>query len=225
MTMDPAQTTHPRPPPSPPRAVAVSGLVFAGLFITSLVLVRLAMPADPSEPGAWLSDDTARNWVRIALNLGPFAGIAFLWYMAVLRDRIGLQEDRFFATVFLGSGLLFVAMLFVQVVVARGLFDTFTGVASVPKDLELYRFGRGIVYGLMNTFAIKMAAVFMFVTSTIGIRTGVLARWVSFVGFAAGLVLLLTITDFPWIALIFPVWVIVVSLYILATGRKDQAPS
>ena len=219
--MDPAQTTHTRPPPSPPRAVAVSGLIFAGLFITSLVLVRLAMPADPSEPGAWLSDDTARNWVRIALNLGPFAGIAFLWYMAVLRDRIGLQEDRFFATVFLGSGLLFVAMLFVQVVVARGLFDTFTGVASVPKDLELYRFGRGIVYGLMNTFGLKMAAVFMFVTSTIGIRTGVLARWVSVVGFSSGLVLLLTITDFPWIALIFPVWVIVVSLYILVTGKKE----
>jgi hypothetical protein len=223
--MDPAQTTHPRPPPSPPRAVAISGIVFAGLFITSLVLVRLAMPADPSEPGAWLSDDTARNWVRIALNLAPFAGIAFLWYMAVLRDRIGLQEDRFFATVFLGSGLLFVAMLFVQVVIARGLFDTFTGIASVPKDQELYRFGRGMVYGLMNTFGLKMAAVFMFVTSTIGIRTGVLARWVSFVGFAFGLVLLLTITDFPWIALIFPSWVIVVSLYILATGKKDQAPS
>jgi hypothetical protein len=223
--MEPEQTTHPRPPRSPPRAVAVSGLVFAGLFITSLVLVRLSMPADPNEPGAWLSDDAARNWVRIALNLAPFAGIAFLWYMAVLRDRIGLQEDRFFATVFLGSGLLFVAMLFVQVVIARGLFDTFTGVATVPKDIELYRFGRGMVYGLMNTFGLKMAAVFMFVTSTIGIRTGVLARWVSFVGFAFGLVLLLTITDFPWIALIFPSWVIVVSLYILATGKKDQAPS
>jgi hypothetical protein len=219
--MDPTQSTPPRPPPSPPRAVAVSGIVFAALYITSLVLVRLAMPADPSEPGAWLSDDAARNWVRIALNLGPFAGIAFLWYMAVLRDRIGLYEDRFFATVFLGGGLLFVAMLFVQVVVARGLYDTFTGVATVPKDLELYRFARRMAYGLMNTFGIKMAAVFMFVTSTIGIRTGVLARWVSFVGFASGLVLLLAVTDFPWIALIFPSWVIVVSLYILATGRKD----
>jgi hypothetical protein len=213
--------TEPRPPKSPPRSVAVSGLVFAGLFITSLVLVRLSLPADPTEPGAWLADDALRERVRIALNLAPFAGIAFLWYMAVLRDRIGLQEDRFFATVFLGSGLLFVAMLFVQVVVARGLYDTFTTRGTLPEDLALYRFARGIVYGLMNTFAVKMAAVFMFVTSTIGIRTGVLARWVSIIGFAFGLVLLLTITDFPWIALIFPAWVIVVSLYILVTGRSD----
>jgi len=42
----------------------------------------------------------------------PFAGIAFLWFIGVLRDRLGELEDRFFATVFLGSGLLFLAMLF-----------------------------------------------------------------------------------------------------------------
>ena len=86
----------------------------------SLVLIRLAVPADPTEPGFWLADPAFRNWVRIALNLVPFTGIAFLWFMAVLRNRIGLLEDRFFATVFLGSGLLFVAMLFAAVAVARG---------------------------------------------------------------------------------------------------------
>ena len=50
--------------------------------------------------------------MTLALNIIPFAGIAFLWFMGVLRDRFGQQEDRFFATVFLGSGLLFLAMLF-----------------------------------------------------------------------------------------------------------------
>lgn len=33
------------------------------------------------------------------------AGIAFLWFIGVIRDRSGAHEDRFFATVFLGSGL------------------------------------------------------------------------------------------------------------------------
>jgi hypothetical protein len=133
--------------------------------------------------------------------------------MAVLRNRIGLLEDRFFATVFLGSGLLFVAMLFAAVSVTRGLLDTFA--AGSPEHSEAYRVGRGMAYALMNTFGIRMAAVFMFVTSTIGIRTGVLARWVSVVGFACGLALLLVITDFPWIALLFPLWVLLVSSYIL----------
>ena len=159
--------------PSPPRVVAISGIVFAVLYMVSLVLIRLAVPADPMEPGIWLADPAFRNWVRIALNLVPFTGIAFLWYMAVLRNRVGLLEDRFFATVFLGSGLLFVAMLFAAVSITKGLLDTFA--SGLPNQSEVYRLGRGTAFALMNTYGTRMAAVFMFVTSTIGLRTGVLA--------------------------------------------------
>jgi len=201
--------------PALPRAVAVSGIIFSALYVVSLLLIRLAVPADPSEPGTWLADPASRNWVRVALNLVPFTGIAFLWFMAVLRNRIGLLEDKFFATVFLGSGLLFVAMLFAAVAVSRGLLDTFGSGDVIPDQGETYRVGRGMAYALMNTFGMRMAAVFMFVTSTIGLRTAVLARWVSFVGFALGLVLLMIITDFAWIALLFPFWVLLVSTYIL----------
>ncbi len=206
--------------PSPPRVVAISGIIFSVLYMVSLVLIRLAVPAEPTEPGMWLADPAFRNWVRIALNLVPFAGIAFLWFMAVLRNRIGFLEDRFFATVFLGSGLLFVAMLFAAASIARGLLDTFA--ASRPDRNEIYRLGRGMAYTLMNTFGTRMAAVFMFVTSTIGLRTGVLARWVSFVGFTLGLLLLLVITEFAWIALVFPLWVLLVSAYILYSDFQQE---
>jgi len=201
--------------PTPPRAVALSGIVFSALYVASLVLVRLAVPADPADPGAWLADPAFRNWVRTALNLVPFTGIAFLWFMAVLRNRIGLLEDRFFATVFIGSGVLFVAMLFSAVAVSRGLLDTFGIDTAPPEQSETYQVGRGMAYALMNTFGMRMAAVFMFVTSSIGLRTAVLARWVSFVGFGCGLVLLLVITDFAWITLLFPLWVLLVSTWIL----------
>ena len=200
---------------SPPRVVAISGIIFSALYITSLVLVRLAVPADPKDPGIWLADPAYRNWVSIALNLVPFTGIAFLWFMAVLRNRIGLLEDRFFATVFLGSGLLFVAMLFVAVAVVRGLLETFATTGRLSAGSETYAVGRAMAYALVNTFGMKMAAIFMFVTSTIGLRTAVLSRWVSFVGFALGLMLLLVITNFAWIALVFPFWVLLVSTYIL----------
>jgi hypothetical protein len=105
-----------------PRAAAVAGIVFSVLLIFALVLLRLSVPTDPRTAGTWLTDSGRRAAVRIALNLIPFAGIAFLWFIGVLRDRIGQREDRFFATVFLGSGLLFVAMLFVAAAVAGGLF-------------------------------------------------------------------------------------------------------
>jgi len=217
MSSSPAET---RQTSSPPRVVAVSGIVFSALYITSLVLVRLAIPADPTDPGIWLADPAYRDWVRIALNLVPFTGIAFLWFMAVLRNRIGLLEDRFFATVFLGSGLLFVAMLFAAVAVSRGLLETFAAAGQSSANSETYAVGRAMAYALMNTFGMKMAAIFMFVTSMIGFRTAVLARWVSLVGFAFGLILLLVITDFAWIAMVFPLWVLLVSTYILVADFR-----
>jgi len=123
--------------PNPPQGIAICGVVFSALYVSSLILPRRAVPADSAEIGDWLADRDLRNWVHIALNLLPFAEIAFLWFMRVLRNRIGLLEDRFFATVFLGSGLLFVAMLFNAASVSRGLLDTFdTGLSATYWNMS-----------------------------------------------------------------------------------------
>lgn len=209
--------TENRPPKAPPPVVAISGMIFSALFIGSLVLTRLAVPADPKEPGAWIADASLRNWVGFALNLIPFTGIAFLWFMGVLRNRIGGHEDRFMATVFLGSGLLFVAMLFVASAASHALLDTFAIESKLPAESETYAAFRAVGYALLNTFGVKMAAVFIFVTSTIGLRTAVFPRWMAFVGYAFALVMLLMIKGFAWIALAFPTWVLILSVYILVT--------
>ena len=90
-----------------------------GLIITSLLLFWTSIPANPLAPAA----DVVRQskTISLVLNLLSFAGIAFLWFIAVVRDRLGALEDRFFATVFLGSGLLFIAMTFVAATVAGGI--------------------------------------------------------------------------------------------------------
>ncbi len=205
----------------PPRAVAVSGIIFSVMYITSLVLVRLAMPADPGDPGAWLGDPDQRNSIRMALNLVPFTGTAFLWFMGVLRTRIGLLEDQFLATVLFGSGLLFVGLLFGAAALAGGLLGTLSVDGQPVANSEAYALGRRISYLLMNTFAVKMAGVFMFVTSTIGFRTTIFPRWLVYLGYTLGIVMLLTITDFAWIALVFPSWVLLISAYILVTNSKQ----
>src|SRR6185503_4004702 len=97
---------------SPPRAAAVAGVLFALLMGSTLIIVRLAVPPYQRDAGVWLTDPRRVNAVRFAVHLVPFAGIAFLWFIGVLRNRLGELEDQFFATVFLGSGLLFVASLF-----------------------------------------------------------------------------------------------------------------
>jgi hypothetical protein len=93
-----------------PRAAAVAGILFSVLLFVAFGLMRISVPGDPFEPGTWLESSLAH--VTLAMNLVPFAGIAFLWFVGVLRDRLGAREDQFFATVFLGSGLLLLAMLF-----------------------------------------------------------------------------------------------------------------
>jgi hypothetical protein len=87
-----------------------------------LILLRIAVPEDTGEAATWLDEPWRKDAVALALNIVPFAGIAFLWFVGAVRDRIGAAEDRFFATVFLGTGLLFVAMLFAAAAVAGGLF-------------------------------------------------------------------------------------------------------
>jgi hypothetical protein len=205
-----------------PRAAAIAGVVFSILLILGLALIRLAVPADPSQPGTWVSDPGRRNAVRLALNLFPFAGIAFLWFMGVFRNRLGAREDQFLATAFLGSGLLFVVSLFCAAALAAGLLEAVADGQVVLPDSETYYFGRRTIHTLLNVFAFKMAAVFMFSTGTVGLRTAFLPRWVALVGYACALVLLLVITSWAWIGLLFPLWVLLVSTVVLATELRGR---
>ena len=93
-----------------PRAAALAGIAFSLLFALALILVRTAVPADPDDAEQWLSDGSRHDAVLLGLGLVPFAGIAFLWFVGVVRDRVGEAEDRVFAAAFLGSGLLFVVV-------------------------------------------------------------------------------------------------------------------
>ena len=202
-----------------PRAAAIAGILFALLLGLAFVLILISQPADPSKPGAWLSDPSRRGAVAVALNLVPFAGIAFLWFIGVVRDRIGQQEDRFFATVFLGSGLLFIAMLFTGAAFAAGLGSlvTATPSASSPGTLAI---GREITVLLLRVYGMRMAAVFTMSAATITLRTKVIAPWIGFAGVAVAIVLLISIGLTPWVALLFPAWIFILSVDILRTGLR-----
>lgn len=203
----------------PPRGAAVAGVIFAVLLIVGLGLVRYAIPADPSLPGAWMTDPGRRKAVRLALDLIPFAGIAFLWFIGVLRNRLGELEDQFFATVLLASGLLFVACLFSAAAVMGALIES---LAAGNIDSETYYFGRHVSDALANLFAMKMAGVFMVSACTIGLRTAIFPRWVAFSGYACALVLLVVIANWRWITLVFPIWMLLVSAQILLVEFRSR---
>jgi hypothetical protein len=203
-----------------PRAGAIAGIVFSILLIISLVLIRISIPANPREAGTLLSGDL-RN-ISIALNLLPFTGIAFLWFMGVLRDRIGEFEDRFFATVFLGSGLMFLAMLFVSSAVAGGLIMAHDITTGKMMESGIYTFGRTLAYQVINIYGVRMQGVFMITTSTLVIRLAILPRWMAYLGYGLALFLLVSITHFAWAPLVFPLWVLLISTYILLANLKTN---
>jgi hypothetical protein len=202
-----------------PRAAAIAGILFALLLMAALVLVRVGAPPESGETEAWLTDPSRRRLVALALHLVPFAGIAFLWFIGVVRDRIGQREDRFFATVFLGSGLLFVGMLFVATAVAAGLLAGTAGRTGAPNEI----WGHRIVLIVMNTYAMRMAAVFTISTATIGLRLGFMPRWIGLSGYAIAVVLLLAIGITPWVRLLFPLWILLLSLDTLVESLRGRS--
>jgi hypothetical protein len=204
-----------------PKAAAIAGIAFSLLLLLILWLLRTSIPADPLEPGAWLATDTRA--ITVALNLVPFAGVAFIWFIGVLRDRLGQLEDRFFASVFFGSALLFLAMLFA----AAAVIGAVMLVASVSEPNELinsatFRFARAVSYIIMNVYAIKMAAVFMISTSTVVIRTGIAPRWIAFLGLLLAVILLIGSFFISWSVAVFPSWVFLISVYILIDNLRGN---
>ena len=203
-----------------PRAAAIAGILFALLYGTSLVLVRISIPSDPAAESAWL--ETNATTVSLALNLLPYAGIAFLWFIGVIRDRLGDMEDRLFATVFLGSGLLFLALTFVGAALAGGLLSSYSVASNALVESGVFTYSRAVMYQIINVYAIRMAGVFMISLGTIWIRTGLMHRSWAFLTYALALVLLVSIGYSLWVTLIFPGWVLAVSVYILILNLRGQ---
>jgi hypothetical protein len=203
-----------------PASAAVAGILFSVILIVVLVQFHASVPAGrPSTD--WLTDRGRRQGVQMAVGLIPFAGIAFLWFIGVIRARLGEREDKLFATVFLGSGLLFVALLFLAGAILATLLALFERGIPVRADSMILL----VVFtkSLMGMFGTRMAAVFTISVSSVGMRTSVLPRWLVVLGYATGVILLLSPMFSPWTQLLFPTWVLVFSGYLLGASRHEPA--
>jgi len=203
-----------------PTSAGVAGLVFGVILGVVIVLLRGAAPALASESGEWVQDPDLRRQIQLALYLIPFAGIAFLWFIAVIRSQLGSREDRFFETVFLGSGLLFVAMIFTTAAALTAALVLVDAAVSVPAETASYAWT--FAASLLGSFGARMAAVFMLSATTMGVRTATVPRWLAVLSYIAALLLLFA-PPFPeWIQFLFPLWVVVLSIFIL-TGQHQES--
>jgi hypothetical protein len=200
-----------------PKAAAIAGIVFSILLIVAFSLLRLSVPANPNEAGSWLARST--ETVELAINLIPLAGIAFLWFIGVLRDRLGRAEDRFFASVFFGSGLLYLAMLFSAAALSGAIIIAFHA-HPTAVDTPAFRFARSAIYNLVNVYMMKMGSVFMFSTSTVALYTGFTRRWLAWLGYAMSIILLFGSYRLTWSFILFPLWVLLTSVYFIIDNAR-----
>jgi hypothetical protein len=123
--------------------------------------------------------------------------------------------------------MLFVGTLFAAAAITRALMDTVIA-DRFHFTRDTYEIGRSVTYTLVTVFGIRMGAAFIFATSALARRAGILPKWLAYVGYAVGNVLLLVIKDFAWIELLFPAWVLLVSLYMLVAdyrrGWRGETP-
>jgi hypothetical protein len=205
-------TPHPL---TTPRAAALAGVLFGLLFGAALILIRTALPEGAEEGAQWL--DAGSHRMRIAAILMPFAGIAFLWFIGVVRDGFGRVEDKFFSTVFIGAGLTFLSMMFVSSAIGAGLAASSRDVVDVSAHTEVATFGQMVLITLTKTYALRMGAVFMISLATMWLKTGLMPRWLVIVTYVLALGILLASDISMWMTLAFPIWVLIVS--VLLPGR------
>jgi hypothetical protein len=106
-------------------------------------------------------------------------------------------------------------MLFVAAAVVGAIIVALRAAPDALVHSATFHFGRGLAYGMINIYVVKTAAVFMITTSTIAIYTCLTPRWLAIVGFIIAAALLIGSSYFESSLLVFPLWVLLVSLTIL----------
>jgi len=206
-----------------PRAAAIAGILFSLMMIVSMVLTTSLTKANLTD----ISADQLKSWSKtasIVLGIVPYAGIAFLYFTGVVRDLMGDHEDRFFETIFLGSGIILVLLWFIWAATFGAIYATFALAADRLADNGIYLFGFTLMNQIMSTYSLRMAGVYMSSIGTLWNRTNVMPRWLIIITYLVGLAFLLFANWIREARFVFPGWILLVSTYILIMNfRRTHA--
>jgi hypothetical protein len=203
---------------------AAVGAVHALLFLLAWWLLSDAPGADAPDEEIidYYGSGSSRRFLLVGLYLMPFAGIAFVWFIVALRmwekgtsRRRGILQSN----LQLISGIVYVALFFVgaaasSVVAASVEFADGEVDPDVARQFPVY--GTTVIF----VFAFRMAAMFVFTTSALLLRAGILPRWFTWGGYAVATFLLLSASFERWFVLVFPIWLLVLSVLLMRIARK-----
>jgi hypothetical protein len=202
-----------------PRSAAIAGIIYALLTGASMILLWGAVNADPAEmSGEWLEAWSGK--ATVVLLLIPFAGFAFLWFTGVMRDLLGDLEDKFFATVFLGTGILVVGLMYVWAAAFGAIFGTYALAADLLADYDVFVYALVFVSEIINSFALRAEGMYMLSIGLLWTTTKVVPSWLSIITIIVSVPFLLFAAFISVAPFVFPAWVLLVSVYILILNYR-----
>ena len=209
---------------------AVAGLVFGVLYVVAFVILGRIPNSDASAEAFESFYDSHRERVLVLIvgaYLLPVAGIALLWFTAAVRHRVVTlagREDALLSTVQLLSAAVYVAMLFAAAAVLTApAIAVDSGAISVDAIADTKPL---LVAGdtVLVVFALRCAGVFIAAGTTRALRSGLIPRWFAGISYAVVLILLLSVARARVVTLLFPAWVVTMSVLVLKR-RVVSAPA
>jgi hypothetical protein len=136
---------------------------------------------------------------------------------------VGEREDKFFATVFLGSGILIAALALVGNGVLASTAVTVDLLDGRVPDVDVLSAVTGLGRTLLVLVLVRVQAVFIMSASTLALRTNAFSRWLSYFGYAVALWMFFVPFLIEPLRLGFPIWVAILSVALLVR-RDDLMP-
>jgi hypothetical protein len=192
----------------------ISGILFVACFVGGIIAVS-GVDTDPSNPAEEIARELADNTDTqgVSFNLFGLSLVFFVVFVAHLRDRFdGVVRGgpgHWLVPVFWGGALMYGAAFLMQgfIQVAQFALDDYGPDVQVAKTLAVL--GWNGLSLLSPGIALMMAAAAALILKGGGLPRGL--GWLAALGFLA--------SPLPWIP-VFALWVLVTSIYLLASGRE-----
>ena len=194
---------------------AIAGIVCAVGWSLSLrgLVAGPGLGATQDEIAAYYAEGSSRS-VMVLLALMVVGTIAFLWFVGVVRNRLGASETRLVGTVFLGASVLLTGLVLVgaSALAAPSVLVEVSGQAPDPGATALLRALAAVV---LAVFAPRVATLVMFSTASLSRRAGALPGWLIVVTYVVGVAEFVNVTIATPTLYVFPAWIALVSIVVI----------
>jgi len=197
-------------------AAAIAGIVCAAGWSVGLrgLLSAPAVDATDAQIIRYYGDPDAGFNALVLLQVLVVATIAFLWFVGVVRSRLGDAEPKLFGTVFLGGGILVAGVLLAGSAALAAPSVLVEAGGKIP-DPGAASMSRALAVTLLSVFAPRVATLVMFSTAALGRATRALPRWLVWLTYVVGVVEFVNVTIARPTIYVFPAWIALVSVVLL----------